>query len=64
MFILPDLKELKFPILLINDDTLSAEYSKGMDKESIVVVELEDMQIKAIKKAKDEKELEVLLNQK
>jgi hypothetical protein len=35
-----------------------------MDKESIVVVELEDMQIKAIKKAKDEKELEVLLNQK
>ncbi len=62
MFILPDLKELEFPILLINDDTLSAEYSKGMDKESIVVVELEDMQIKAIKKAKDEKELEKSLN--
>jgi hypothetical protein len=62
MFILPDLKELKFPILLINDDKLSAEYQKGMDTQSIVVVELENMQIKAIKKAKDEKELEKLLN--
>ena len=62
MFILPDLKELKFPILLINDDTLSAEYSKGMDKEAIIVVELDNMNIKAIKKAKDEKELEQLLD--
>jgi hypothetical protein len=58
MFILPDLKELKFPILLINDDTLSAEYSKGVNKESIIIVELNNMKIKAISAAKDEKELE------
>jgi len=62
MFILPDLKELKFPILLINDDQLSAQYQKGMDTESIVVVELDNMKIKEIKKANDAKDLEKLLN--
>ena len=58
MFILPDLKELKFPILLINDDKLSAEYTKGMDKKSIVVVTLENGTIKKIDNLKDAKALE------
>jgi len=62
MFILPDLKELKFPILLINDDKLSAEYTKNINKESIIIVELDKLTIKAIKEAKDEKELEKFLN--
>jgi len=48
MFILPDLKELKFPILLINDDMLSAEYSKGINKEKIIVVHLENLKITKI----------------
>ena len=61
MFILPDLKELKFPILLINDDKLSAEYSKGMDKESIVVVTLENGTIKKIDNLKDSKALEAAI---
>jgi len=60
MFILPDLKELKFPILLINDDKLSAEYSKDMNKESIVVVHLDNEKITKIENLKDEKELEAL----
>ena len=61
MFILPDLKELKFPILLINDDQLSAEYSKGMDKESIVVVTLQNGTIKKIDNLKDAKALEAAI---
>ena len=61
MFILPDLKKLQFPILLINDDNLSAAYSKGMDKEKIIVVFLDNMKIKAIKKANNEEDLKAAL---
>ena len=57
MFILPDLKELKFPILLINDDILSAEYSKDMDKESVVVVFVDNKKITDIKNLKSKDEL-------
>ena len=64
MFILPDLKELKFPILLINDDTLSAAYSKGMDKEKIVVVLLNNGTITKIENLKDTKALENFFSQK
>ena len=60
MFILPDLEKLPFPILLINDDVLSAEYSKGINKEKIVVVELDNLKIINIKYLNDEKELEAL----
>ena len=48
-FILPDLKKLKFPILLINSDKLSAEYSKGINKDKIVVVYLHQGVISKIK---------------
>jgi len=58
MFILPDLKELKFPILLINNDKLSAQYSKGMDKENIVVVTLDNYTIVKIQTLKDAQSLE------
>jgi hypothetical protein len=60
MFILPDLKELKFPILLINDDKLSAEYTKGMNKDTIVVVTLKNRIITKISNLKNETELEKL----
>jgi len=63
MFILPDLEKLPFPILLINDDLLSASYSKKMDKESIVVLSLDNLTIIKIQNLKDEKELERLLEQ-
>ena len=64
MFILPDLKELPFPILLINDDTLSAAYTQGMNKESIVVVFVENKKITKIKNIKDAQELEQLFTHK
>jgi len=60
MFILPDLKDLPFKILLINDDKLSAEYSKGVNKESIVVVYLKDEKITKIQNITSAKELESL----
>jgi hypothetical protein len=60
MFILPDLKELEFPILLINDDKLSAEYTKGMNKDTIVVVYLDNLKITKIENLKGSKELEAL----
>jgi hypothetical protein len=64
MFILPDLKELKFPILLINDDILSAEYSKGMNKDAIVVVSLDNDKIVKIDNLKDAKALEAIFTAK
>ena len=63
MFILPDLEKLPFPILLIDDDTVSAAYTKGMDKEHIVVVILKDQKIQAIKKAANAKELQKFIEQ-
>jgi len=64
LFILPDLKKLKFPILLINDDMLSAEYSKGMNKKSIIVVSLDNDKIVKIDNVKDAKALEAIFNAK
>jgi len=64
MFILPDLKDLKFPILLINDDKLSAEFLKGMDKDKIVVVTLHDGTIVSIQNVADTKALAAIFNQK
>ncbi len=63
MFILPDLKDLKFPILLINNDALSAAYSKGMNKEKIVVVLLDNGTITKIENLKDTKALENFFSQ-
>ncbi len=63
MFILPDLKKLPFPILLINDDNLSAAFTKGMDKKSIVVVTLENGTIKKIENVQDAKALEARILQ-
>ncbi len=63
MFILPDLKDLKFPILLINDDALSAAYLKGMNKEKIVVVLLDNGTITKIENLKDTKALENFFSQ-
>jgi hypothetical protein len=64
MFILPDLRKLKFPILLINNDKLSAEYSKGMNKEDIVVVTLDNLKITNIQNLKDATELESFFSKK
>jgi uncharacterized protein YcfL len=61
MFILPDLKKLEFPILLINNDKLSSEFTKGMKKDKIVVVYLNNLKITKIKNVDDVKELEQLI---
>jgi hypothetical protein len=63
MFILPDLKKLPFTILLINDEKLSSQYSKGVDKESIVVVFLDNKKITKIENLKTKEDLEKLFKQ-
>ena len=60
MLILPDLKKLKFTILLINDDILSAQFSKDMNKDTIVVAFLENKKIVKIKNLKTKDDLENL----
>ncbi len=62
IFILPDLKKLKFPVLLINNDALLAAYSKGVDKEKIVVVYLENKKIIKIENLNNIKALEALFS--
>jgi len=62
IFILPDLKKLKFPVLLINNDALSAAYSKGVNKEKIVIVFLENKKIIKIENLDDTKALEALFS--
>jgi len=60
MFILPDLEKLPFPILLINDDLLSDSYHKDIDREKIVVVELDNLTITAVRYLKTKEELDSL----
>ena len=62
MFILPDLKKLKFPILLINDDKTSAEYNKGINKDKIVIVYLKDRVITKISYIDNQQELEDIIS--
>ena len=64
IFILPDLRKLKFPILLINNDKLSAEFSKGMDKDKIVVVTLNNDTITKIQNVADTKALTAIFKQR
>ncbi len=60
IFILPDLRKLPFKIMLINDDKLSAQYSKGIDKEKIVVVHISDSKITKIETLNSKEDLEKL----
>ncbi len=61
MFILKDLQKLPFPILLIDDDTLSAEFQKGQNVKSIVAVILQNGTITEIKNLKNTQELQELI---
>jgi len=58
MFILPDLKKLPFKILLINDDKLSAAYSKNINKDKIIVVHLVSGKISKIETLESKEDLE------
>ncbi len=63
MFIMKDLKKLPFTILIIDDDTLSAEFTKGVDTSKIVVVTLKDKKIEDISELSSAKELQTLIGQ-
>jgi uncharacterized protein YceK len=57
-FILPGLKEFKHTVLLLDDENVAKDYRIDMDTESIVVVELKDGVIQAIKNLKTAEELQ------
>jgi hypothetical protein len=54
-FAIPDMKKSKYPVLLIRDDAISDQFKTKDKKDSFMVVELDNKQIKNIKyiKGKD-----------
>ncbi len=48
-FAIPDMKKSKYPILLIQDEDIAAKYKLEDKKESFMIVELENKQVKNIK---------------
>ncbi len=57
MFIMPGLKEFKHTVLLLDDKTVAASYTKGMDVEKIVVVYILNKEITEIKTITTQEEL-------
>ncbi len=60
-FALPDLRKQHYSVGLIYDTSISAEFKKGIDTESIVLVTLKDKVVEDIKYIKTEDELKDLL---
>jgi len=60
-FAMPDLKKSPYNILLIYDKKLAKEFEKGIDKDKIAVVTLENKKVTKVDFASNEKELEELL---
>ena len=58
LFILPGLKEFKHTVLLLDDENVAQGYRADMKVDDIVVVELEDGVIKAIKNFTTTQELQ------
>jgi len=48
MFILPGLKDFKHTVLVIDDETIAANYKAGIDSEKIVIVNLDNNIITSI----------------
>ena len=48
MFILPGLKDFKHTVLVIDDETIAANYKAGIDSEKIVIVSLDNNVITSI----------------
>jgi len=61
MFILPGLKDLKYPVLLLDSKELAAPYRKGMDSEKIAIVYIINDEIKEIKELSTAQELQQAL---
>ena len=60
-FALPSLKDYPFPIVVLNDDELSAKYKNEENIEKIMVIILNNKKVSEIKYFDDTKELEKYL---
>lgn len=60
-FAMPDLKKSPYHILLIYDEKLAKEFEKGIDKDKVIVVELNNKKVTKVNYASNTKELEELL---
>ena len=60
-FALPDFKKSNYPILLIYDKNMAKKLKENKDINKIVVISLDNKEVKKIEYAKDEKELKKLL---
>jgi len=60
-FAMPDLKKSPYKILLIYDKNLAKEFEKGIDKDKVIVVTLNNKEVTKVDYAKNKEELEKLL---
>ena len=60
-FAMPDLKKSPYNILLIYDGKLAKEFEKGIDKDKVIVVDLNNKEVTKVNYASNTKELEELL---
>ena len=61
-FAMPDLKESAYPVILIYDGTIAAKFRDDAQKDSIMIVSLENKKITSVKFAEDADTLKALLN--
>ncbi|MEA1892736.1 MAG: hypothetical protein U9N33_08500 [Campylobacterota bacterium] len=61
MFVIPGLQELKYSVLILDDETIAAPYKAGVSIEKILVVSLNNNSITDIKTATTEDELKQIL---
>lgn len=59
-FAIPDMKDSKYPIILIKDEEIAKKYKTEQNKEFITVITLDKKKVTQIKYIKTKKELEEL----
>ncbi len=64
MFVIPGLQDLKYPILILDDEKIAAPFRAGIDVEKTIVVSLNNNSIIEIKAINSEDELKKALETK
>lgn len=64
MFIMPGLKDFKHTVLILDDESVAANYRAGVDVEKILVAYIEEGKITSIKTLSTEKELKETIEAK
>ncbi|MEA2091424.1 MAG: hypothetical protein U9O83_03540 [Campylobacterota bacterium] len=64
LFVIPGLKDIKYPILILDDEKIAAPFRAGIDVEKTIVVSLNNNSITEIKAVNSEDELKKALEAK